>query len=366
MIRILHVLGGLDRGGAESMVMNLYRTIDRTKVQFDFVIHTEKHQAYYDEIISLGGKIYSFPAFKGTNAFFLRKKWAKFFKEHPDYKILHSHVRSYASLYLPVARKAGLKTIIHSHSTSNGRGFASVVKRIMQYPLRFQADYFFACSKEAGKWLFGKKICNSEGFHILQNAINVEKYRFNQMVREEYRKKLGLENKKIFIHVGRFHPAKNHLFLLDLFAQIYKNDKNAILILAGDGELRPVIEHRIADLNIQNDVVLLGSRNDVGNLLQAADCFLFPSNWEGLPVTVVEAQAAGLPCLVSDRITREVGLSDLVKYLPINQGIQPWIDFLGTCSFLRKDVSRKISSAGFDIQSTSLVLTDFYQGIANV
>ena len=143
MIRILHVLGGLDRGGAETMVMNLYRAIDRSQIQFDFITHTNRPQAYTEEIKALGGEIYYFPKFRGYNIFKLKKLWTDFFKKHPEYKILHSHVRSYASLYLPIAKRAGLKTIIHSHSTSNGKGLSSLVKRLMQYPLRFQADYFF-------------------------------------------------------------------------------------------------------------------------------------------------------------------------------------------------------------------------------
>ena len=221
------------------MVMNLYRAVDRTQIQFDFIVHNEKKQAYTDEILSLGGRIFHFPAFDGLNYFKMKNLWKQFFKDHPEYKILHSHVRSYASLYLPIAKKAGLKTIIHSHSTSNGKGIGSFVKRIMQYPLRWQADYFFGCSKEAGAWLFGNKVVNSPKYHILQNAIDTEQYKFNPEIRKEYREKLGLGGKKTFIHVGRFHPAKNHAFLLKVFAEIHKQDANTILLLAGDGELRP-------------------------------------------------------------------------------------------------------------------------------
>lgn len=363
MIRVLHVLGGLDRGGAESMVMNLYRAIDRTQVQFDFITHTNHRQAYTEEIENLGGKIYYFPAFKGTNFFTLRKIWTDFFKSHPEYKILHSHVRSYASLYLPIAHKAGLKTIIHSHSTSNGKGSASVVKRVMQYPLRFQADYFFACSKEAGAWLFGRKVVNSEKFHILQNAIDVEKYRFNQEIRDEYREKMGLGNKKTFIHVGRFHPAKNHTFLLNLFAEIHKKDGNTILLLAGDGELHQTIEKQIDDLNVQDSVILLGSRSDVPNLLQAADCFLFPSIWEGLPVTVVEAQAAGLPVVCSDVITREVVISNLVDMLSLKHNAVDWANVILQKKHINRNINMKetIEAAGYDIHFTADWLEKFYK-----
>lgn len=363
MIRILHVLGGLDRGGAETMVMNLYRAIDRTQVQFDFIIHTDKHQAYYDEILALGGKIYSFPVFNGKNFFAIRKLWKNFFKVHPEYRILHSHVRSYASLYLPIAKKAGLKTIIHSHSTSNGKGFASIVKWIMQYPLRFQADHFFGCSKEAGEWLFGKKVVNSDKYHILQNAIDTKLYKFNPETRERYRKELSLGDKKTFIHVGRFHPAKNHPFLLNVFAEIHKRDANTVLLLVGDGELRPAIEKQIAELGIQDSVKLLGSRSDVPNLLQAADCFLFPSVWEGFGMVAVEAQAAGLPCVCSTGIPKSVAVvPNMSEFLPTTD-VNAWADKSLRMNRPTMDVLKYIDDAGFDISETFANLVSFYQGL---
>ena len=363
MIRILHVLGGLERGGAETMVMNLYRAIDRTQVQFDFIIHTTKRQAYYDEIIALGGKIYSFPAFDGLNYFKMKKLWKLFFKEHPEYRILHSHVRSYASLYLPIAKKAGLKTIIHSHSTSNGTGIGSVVKRVMQYPLRWQADYFFGCSKEAGAWLFGNKVVNSSKYHILQNAIDTEQYKFNPEIRTEYREKLGLGNKKTFIHVGRFHPAKNHSFLLNVFAEIHKLDLNTVLLLAGDGELRASIEEQIASLNLQDNVMLLGSRSDVPKLLQAADCFLFPSVWEGFGMGAVEAQATGLPCVCSAAIPRTVKVTEHCAFMPTSDA-QKWAKqalFWANQSNSSKNSILSVVEHGFDIKESSKRLVDFYQ-----
>ena len=363
MIRILHVLGGLERGGAETMVMNLYRAIDRTQIQFDFIIHTEEHQAYYSEICDLGGKIYSFPKYNGKNYFAVKKNWNSFFVNHPEYKILHSHIRSYASLYIPVAKKHGVKTIIHSHSTSNGKGFLSIVKRFMQYPLRNQADFYMGCSKEAGEWLFGKKVVKSDRYFMLQNAIDVEAYRFNDVIREKYRSELGLKDELTFIHVGRFHPAKNHEFLLTVFAEIHKRNDNTKLILVGDGDLRPEIERQISDLQLGSSVILTGSRSDVPKLLQAADCFLFPSRWEGLPVTVVEAQASGMPCLISNRITKDVNVSPLVKYLSIDNGADIWVNSLDEIDYSRQDAIELIKNARFDISSTAIWLQNFYQGL---
>ncbi len=361
MIRILHVLGGLNLGGAETMVMNLYRAIDRTQIQFDFIIHSYDKQAYEEEVRLLGGKIYRFPTFTGKNINSQKKLWDEFFGNHPQYKILHSHVRSYASLYLPIAKKYGMKTIIHSHSTSNGSGISSVVKKVMQYPLRFQADYFFSCSKEAGEWLFGKRIVNGKRYYMVKNAIDVSKYIYDELKRKTIRDELGVEdNAIIFMHIGRLHEAKNHFFLLDVFAEYQKRHKNAVLIIVGDGELRNSIQRKIQNMNLGANVKMLGARNDVPNLLQAADCFLFPSKWEGLPVTVVEAQAAGLPCLVSDTVTKDVNVSELVKNIPINNSIAPWINTMEKLNFYRKDVCEDIKKAGFDIRSSAKWLSDFY------
>lgn len=363
MIRILHVLGGLDRGGAETMVMNLYRAVDRTQIQFDFIVHNGKKQAYTDEILSLGGNIFHFPAFNGFNFFKMKSLWKNFFKDHPEYKILHSHVRSYASLYLPIAKKAGLKTIIHSHSTSNGKGIGSIVKRIMQYPLRWQADYFFGCSKEAGAWLFGDKVVNSSKYYILQNAIDLDQYKFNPEIRREYREKLDLGDKKTFIHVGRFHPAKNHPFLLNVFAEIHKLDSNTVLLLAGDGELRSSIEEQIASLNLQADVMLLGSRSDVPKLLQAADCFLFPSVWEGFGMVAVEAQTAGLPCICSEAIPRSVKVTEFCMFFSTDNA-KEWADLallLANQNNFSKNPILSVVEHGFDIKESSKKLVKFYQ-----
>lgn len=363
-IRILHVLGRTDIGGAESLVMSIYRNIDRSKVQFDFAIHTNDRCDFDDEIESLGGKIFAFPKFKGYNFITYRKSWKKFFEDHPEYKILHSHLRSYASIYLPIANKYGLKTIIHSHSTSNGIGIKSLIKKALQLPLSKQADYLFSCSTESGKWLFGDDVILKDNFYIFNNSIDVEIYRYNEEVRNSYRKSLKIENKTVFGHVGRLSAPKNHMFLLDIFKNISKINSDVILILVGDGELREDIEKRIIDLNLYDKVIMLGSRNDISKILQAVDVFLFPSLWEGLPVSVVEAQAAGLPCLVSDKVTREVDLTSCIRYIPIDQGIDIWVNEAIKINKIRNnDAADMIIEAGYDITKSSKWLTDFYRGI---
>ena len=363
MIRILHVLGGLERGGAETMIMNLYRNIDRETVQFDFVIHTSRKQAYYEEILTLGGRIYHFPAFNGKNLFLLKKLWDGFFKDHPEYKILHSHVRSYASIYCRIAKKHGLKLIIHSHSTSNGKGLIAAVKHVLQLSLRFQADFMMACSTESGRWLYGKKACKKPNFRLIPNGIDIDQYAYSETTAAECREKLGLKDKFVLGHVGRFHEAKNHAFLMNVVAGVCERRPDAMLLLVGDGEVREKIESKIKNLGLENRVVMTGSRSDVPRLMQAMDVFVFPSLWEGLPVTVVEAQAAGLPCLISDRITDDVDISELVKRLPIEKATV-WMDAILSVDTSRRDVRDKIKLAGFDVRDLATAMKDFYIDLA--
>lgn len=365
MIRVLHMIGSLNVGGSQAMIMNLYRNIDRTKVQFDFVVDRHEELYYAKEIKKLGGIIYFATRFSENNILAVKNYWNNFFREHPNYKILHSHVRSYASIYLAIAKKHGVKTIIHSHSTSNGTGLKSIVKRCLQYPLRYQADYLFACSQIAGEWLYGEKAIKGDNYFILNNAINTRKYKVDLATRLRVREQLGVKNNFVFGHVGRLHEAKNHMFLLDLFKSIIKQKPESKLVIVGDGELREEIENKIAALELQKDVIMMGSRSDVPELLMAFDAFLFPSKWEGLPVTVVEAQAAELPCFVSDTVTKEVGISDLVHYLPIDKGTACWCDAIMKSDLNKHDVQKKIIEAGFDVQETARWLTDFYMRIAN-
>ncbi|MDE7297543.1 MAG: glycosyltransferase family 1 protein [Lachnospiraceae bacterium] len=359
-IRVLHVLGGLDIGGAETFVMNVYRALDRTAIQFDFVKHTNKNQFFDNEIRQLGGKIFSCPRYNVVNHFEYCKWWKKFFATHTEYCIIHGHVRSTASLYMPIAKKYGLKTIIHSHSTSNGTGISAFVKTVLQYPIRYQADYFFACSDAAGEWLFGKKIMKGGRYYKIQNAVDIETSRLNLEVRKKYREELKLEDKIVYAHVGRLHESKNHMFLIEVFSELLAVQPNAVLLIVGDGDLREQIEKKVDELQMGRAIKMLGSRDDVSNILQASDCFLFPSKWEGLPVTVVEAQAAGLPCFVSDRVTREVGVSELVNYLPIDKGTKLWVDAIRRQDCTRRDVTEKIRAAGFDVRTLAKWMKDFY------
>jgi len=362
-IRVLQILGGLNRGGAETMIMNIYRAIDKSKVQFDFIIHNATENAYVDEIESLGGKVYVFPKFTIKNLFVYKKYWKKFLREHNEYKILHSHVRSYAIIIIRIAKRYGLKTIVHSHSTSNGKGIKSYIKGLLQFPIKKESDYLFACSKISGEWLFGKNNVHASNYRMIKNAIDTSKYRVESSTREEYRRMFNANDKTVYGHIGRLCEPKNHRFLLEIFKDIRKKDPNSLLMIVGEGPYRSQIESWINQFGLEDSVIMTGARGDVPQLFSAMDIFLFPSLWEGLPVTVIEAQAAGLPCLISDKITSEVGVSQAALYLPIDQGTECWVECALSSIGKKFDVIDDIKMAGFDVNNSALELEEFYRSI---
>lgn len=357
-IRVLQMVASLDFGGSQNMIVNLYKQIDKSKIQFDFILDHPKVDGLRKTCEELGANIYSMPEFKGYNFFEVKKAWNEFFKEHPEYKIIHSHARSYASIYLPIAKKYGLKTIIHSHNTSNGKGFKAILKDLLQKPLRNKADYLFACSLDAGKWLYGEDVINKDNFYVLNNAIDANKFRYNKKIREEYRKQFNLKDEKVFIQVGAFREQKNYPFTLDLFKEIAKTDKNVKLFIVGNGNLKEWIENKIKEYKLEDNVNILIDRKDVNNLLQMADYFLMPSNFEGLSVAAIEAQASGIMCLLSDKVSKDVKITDNVKFLPLD--INEWLKEINTNNYTRKDVYDDVVKAGYDINTTSKWLQGFY------
>lgn len=319
-IRIVHNIASLHLGGSQAFVMNMYRNIDRSKVQFDFVVTPETKEGFYDEITNLGGKIFSCPRYKGTNHIQYNKWWDDFFNEHPENKVIHGHVRSTASIYLKIAKRHGLVTIAHSHSTSNGNGISAIVKRIMQLPIRKQADYLFACSDKAGKWLYGEKAITQQNYYMIPNGVDLKRFEFDVNKRNQMRMTLGIKKDMMILgHIGRLSTPKNHKFLLNVFNKYHKINSNSKLLLVGDGELFDCIKEHIDKLNISDAVIMTGSKQNTEDYYQVMDIFVFPSLWEGLPVSVVEAQANGLQCLISDVITHDVDLTDLIQYLPLDE-----------------------------------------------
>ncbi|MFC4322623.1 glycosyltransferase family 1 protein [Litchfieldia salsa] len=364
-VRILHVLGRLNRGGAETMIMNIYREVDRSKIQFDFIIHTEDKCDYDDEIRELGGKIYNFPRYSGVNHFSYKDYWRAFFRRHPEYRIIHGHMRSTATIYLRIAKKFELTTIAHSHSISSGSGTSAIVKNIFQYPIRFIADYLFACSESAGIWLYGERACRRDNFFIINNSIDAKKFLYDRNTDMKIRGELGIEGKFVIGHIGRFAIPKNHEFLLDIFKSVHEKFENAVLLLVGDGELRESIEKKVVDLELQDNVIFTGKQSEIYNLLHTMDIFVFPSFYEGLGLVVIEAQASGLRCIVSDKIPKEAFITDLVEVISLKEKKDRWVNKIVNIAIShktneRKNTYKQILSSGYDIKSTTEWLHNFY------
>lgn len=357
MIRVLQVLTIMNRGGAESMIMNYYRSIDKSKIQFDFLVHRNEKGDFDDEIEKLGGKIYrAFPIRPGKYHRY-KKFLNSFLDEHSEYKIIHSHINENSGFILSIAKKKGIPVrIAHSHIATLGIDYKFIFRQYARLYLKNSTTHNFACGDEAGKWLFKK-----EKFSIMKNAIDSDVFDYNPMIRKEYRKKFKLENNFVIGHIGRFGYQKNHTFLIDIFNEIVKIKPNSKLILVGVGELQAEIRNKVSSLELQKNVIFLNLRSDVSNLLQMFDIFLFPSLFEGLSVAAVEAQAAGLRCFLSDTISYETSVTDQVRYLSLNLSPKKWAqEICDVADYYRKSSKLEIINSGYDININAKKLVDFY------
>lgn len=350
-IRILHVLGGLSLGGAESRIMDLYRQIDRQKIQFDFLVHSQAKEHFDEEIEAMGGRIYRVPRFRVYNWFSYKRALKRFFKAHHAFRAVHGHMTSTAAIYLPIAKKAGVPIAIgHARSAGVSGGVKGILTKWMRRPLKRRADYCLACSKEAGEAVYGKRWVEKGKVEVIPNAIAAEKYVYDENVRKQMRKELGLAEKLVIGHVGSFREAKNHAFLIRIFAEIYKKRSDAVLLLIGDGALRETIEKQVLEAGLEGVVRFLGNQAEISPYYQAMDYLVFPSLYEGLPGTVIEAQAAGLRCLVSDAVTKEAGVTELAEFYSLNRTASEWAaHILGNCKYERKSRLSDIQKAGFAI-----------------
>lgn len=361
-VRILHVVGRMDRGGTETLLMNLFRRLNTEEMVFDFVVQTDDICDYDMEILTLGGKIYRCPALTISNIRKYRNWWIDFLKEHSEYEIIHGHSRGSAPIYLKAARKLNRRTIAHCHNNSNGKGLYALKRYVWQFPLRYIPEFCFACSMDSGYSQFGKR-----KFQVIYNGIDTEKYTWNASLRESYRKKFGIENNFVVGNVARFEFQKNHEFLIDIFAEIKKREKTAKLLLIGRGTREQIIREKAAKMGLSDDIIFAGLRSDVNNCMQALDVFVLPSHFEGLGIVNIEAQAAGLPCFVSEKVVpKEIEITDLVHFISLNESAADWAETILQNKQdvdLRRDTSEEIKKSGFDIESTKKVLVDFYQSL---
>lgn len=361
-IVVAQIMGKWVGGGVEAVIMNYYRNIDKSKIQFDFICDKDSTNIPYDEIKKLGGKVIICPPYQ--KIFEYEKFLIDLFKKN-NYKIVHSNINSLSIFPLRAAKKAGVPVrIAHSHSTTNKKEWK---KNLMKQALRpFSKKYatdYFACSELAGRWLFGDRTFEQGKVTIINNAIDLDKFKYDEKLRNEKRKELEIKDDTLVIgHIGRFVAQKNHTFLIDIFNELHKTEKNSILLLIGQGPLMDEIKQKVKTLGISDSVKFLGQRDDVNELYQVFDVFLLPSLYEGLPVVGVEAQATGNLCILSSSMTQETKILNTTIFLQLTQTQNEWSTTIlkSVINFCKKNNKNEISNVGFNIKNEAIKLEKIY------
>lgn len=346
----------MDSGGIEAVVMNYYRHIDREEIQFDFYFAEDSTFPQREELERLGAGIYPVPAYSHLLAY--HRTLYSAFREH-GYKVVHAHLSTMSVFALFAAWRARVPVrICHNHSTAHrGEGKKTLLKYLLRPFNKLFANEWFACGEKAGRWMYGDRAFEKGKVHVMTNAIDTEKFVFDRTARDRLRQELDIPREAFVVgHVGRFTYAKNHEFLVQVFALLKQQRPDARLLLVGEGELEQQIRGKIAELGLQNDVIFTGARGDVAKLYSVMDAFCLPSRYEGLPVVALEAQANGLPTLFSDKITSEAALSETTICLPLDDAV-PWVEQV--CAFRGKRNCRPEKRIP-DIRQATEALQDFY------
>lgn len=373
-MRVLHVVGKLNIGGAESRVMDLYRNINRDEIQFDFMQHTSEKCAFQDEVEALGGHVYHVPRFRVYNIFAYKKAWKKFFIEHPEIKIVHGHMTSTAAIYLPIAKKVGkCYTIAHARSAGVDQGIKGTFTRFLRRNLSKKCDQCFTCSDLAGVAVFGKDAVAQNKVKMIPNAIDVSKFDYNIEMRKKMRDKLGINDDAFVIgHVGRFDTVKNHSYMLQILQsclEINKENKkysDVKMLFLGDGPLMQEIKSKAGKLNILDNIIFAGNQKNIQDYYQAFDYFILPSFYEGLPGTAIEAQASGLSGLLSDKITSEAIVTENMKLMSITAPSMDWArEIMNVDIEKRVSMVTEVRQAGFDVKEQAKKMSDFYKEVSN-
>lgn len=365
-IRVLILDTVMDRGGAEAMTMNYLRNMDRAKIQFDFLVHRDYKAAYEDEIAELGGKIYRICPPYPQNFFKYKKTIRRLFQKHPEYQIIHCNMMELGLFAYQEAKKCHVPVrICHAHTAPDKEFFSikSLIRKFYKKEIKKYITHKFACGQKAAKWVFGDDISDAI---YMKNAVDANLYRYNADIEQQVRDEFKLKEKFVVGHVGRFFEPKNHPFIIDIFAEISKKEPSAVLMLVGGGELDDAImnqtKEKVSRLGLQDKVIFTGVRSDVNRIIQAFDVFILPSLCEGFPVVMVEAQAAGLKCFMSDAVTSECDITGNVTSIPLNVGAKKWAEkILAVKDCCKKeDTYSKIIKAGYDIKENAKWLENFY------
>lgn len=355
-VRVLHVLQRMEAGGTQTMLMNVYRKIDRSKLQFDFLVEYDEEQFYDKEIKALGGKVYRTNLRKDANVPRFTKVLRSLIREN-RYPIVHAHTYSIGYFVLKAAEKEGVVVrIAHSHNNKMG-GTAVPLKVVMRALFPIHATHFMACSREAGEFLFGNR-----DFIVVKNAIDVESFAYSEKVRDEVRRELGLERSFVVGNVGRLHYQKNQSLLLDIFAKILELRPDARLLIIGDGPLKSELLMKAERLGLTERLVLLSNRSDMNRLYQAMDVFVLPSLYEGLGIVAIEAQASGLPTICSDGVAEDANVSPLFRRCSLKASSMEWAETIVSADGQRNPIegSAGVKAHGFDANDNAVRLQAWY------
>ena len=366
-IRVLQVIGAMNRAGAETVVMNLMRAIDRERFQFDFLVHEAGRCDYDDEIEELGGTIYRIPRYNVANGHLYRRIVRKFFAEHPEIQVVHGHIGSCCAIYLDEAKRAGCATIAHSHNEKSRKFIHRNLYHLLVRKVPGIADEFMACGYQAGVDRFGTGVVGGAHFNVMWNGIDTSVYACSEEEHEQAKDALGYAGVPFVGNIGRMVEQKNQVFLLRMFAELLKQVPQARLAVVGRGPLEEDLRALADELGISGSVDFLGVRDDVPCILKAIDLFAFPSIREGLPVSMLEAQAAGAPVLTSDAVSRSAFVSDTAQALPLSAGPKAWADEMARILATPVDRSKgaaDVRAHGFDIHDVAAGMEDFYEKLA--
>ncbi len=361
MIRVLQIGMTNTMGGIETYLMNYYKNINREEIQFDFIDISDGNLCFKNQIISLGGKVYDVKSYYRHPLKYI-KEIKRIITEN-NYQIIHCNMNSGVMIFPLIAAKISKAKIIiaHSHNTSSDKGIIkSILHNINKHAIPFLANMYFACSTEAGKWFFSKKILNSNKFIIIKNAIDIDEFLYNEEMRKIKRKELNINDETLVIgNVGKFFKQKNHRYLLKIYKKVEEENKDSVLLLIGKGPLKSKIQSEIEKDKLNNKVIFLEDRRDVAQLMQAMDVFVLPSLYEGLPLVGIEAQVAGLKCCFSNSITKELKISSNIKYLDLKKKADEWKDYILE-KYERKSEIDTIRASGYDIEIEAKKLERLY------
>lgn len=362
MIRVAIVAGKLDSGGKKNLIMEYYRHVNREEVQFDFICDSDSQSIPYEEIESLGGKVYKIAPYQNIlkNMYDMRKVFKK-----NKYPVVHAYNSTMNLFPMFVAKLCGIPVrISESLSMAHESDWKTILKKILRPMSKWFANYFLSCGNDCGRWQFGEKFFNAGKVDVFKTVINAEFNRYNPDIRTKTRKEYGWEDKIVIGHIGRFTAQKNSVHMIEIFSAIAKRESKAVLCLIGDGELKEEMMNKIKDLGIEDQVNYLGRREDIQKFYNAMDCFILPSLYEGLPVVGLEAESCGLPIFFSKEVTREANACELGHFVGLDESVDVWADkILKACAInmpVRRCHSKEVCDAGFDSASEAIRLQNYY------